>query len=188
MRSLALVTVVAVTCLAAVIHHVTDEASAAATVVPVQQVQSVALDGERGLPLAELRAALETRVGDQLDVARLARDRAALERLLVARGYLAAKVSPAALTFDPRAGASVVFDLARGPMFHVAAVEVTGPRRHLAGFVVLAPGDEAVHARFIRARDALAETLARRDPKATVALTLVPHPDTATVDVLLETR
>src|SRR6185503_18188304 len=92
--------------------------------LPRTEVQSIAIDGGRTLPYAALRAAVSTRIGDQLDSRRLERDRAAIEDELEARGYLAARVSAASVTHGPRGGAYLVFDVEPGPMFHLRTVTV----------------------------------------------------------------
>jgi outer membrane protein assembly factor BamA len=152
-----------------------------------QIVQSIAIDGGRNVPYAAMRARLSTRVGDPLDARRLEQDRSAIEEELAARGYLAAKVAPASVTFGANGGAYVVFDVEAGRMFHLRSVVVTGPGRRDADVVTLATGDEATHDRIVRARQALADTFARRGGKQ-VELTLRSDPAAAAVDVELATR
>jgi outer membrane protein assembly factor BamA len=152
------------------------------------EVQSVAIDGGHGLPLATLRSVLHTQVGRTLDDAALDRDREALETALEERGYLAAHVAPPSVTYDARGGAYIVFDIDRGPMFHLRSVEVTGPGEREVGVVTIAAGDEAVRARVEHARQALLETFARRGHKADVELTQRTDFAAAAVDVVIATR
>lgn len=152
-----------------------------------QEVQSVALEG-RGLPMA-LRTVLATHAGDQLDAGKLDHDRAALEAALVARGYLAARVEPAQVSFDAGGGAFVTFAIARGSEFHVRKVSVTGTTERDAGTVTLAGGEVAMADRIARVRDALAERLAARGGKpGAVAMRVVPDDAAAAVDVELVAR
>jgi hypothetical protein len=152
-----------------------------------QTIQSIAIDGGRNVPYAALRARLSTRVGAPLDAQKLEQDRGAIEDELAARGYLAAKVSPASVTFGAHGGAYVVFDVEAGRMFHLRSIAVTGPGRRDADVVTLAAGDDATRDRIARARQALADTFARRGGKH-VELTLRSDPAAAAVDVELATR
>ena len=152
-----------------------------------QEVQSVALDG-RGLPVAELRATLATHAGDQLDMAKLGVDRAALETALVDRGYLSAKVQPAQVMFDAWGGAFVTFAITEGPLFHVRSVEVVGATERDAGIVTIARGEVVRTDRLARAADAMTERLVSRGKQAAVAVKLAPDEAAAAVDVVLTTR
>jgi len=102
-RSLAVLTAVAIVALWVMFRHPNTAANAEAAVdrpvARLQDVRSVSLDGQR-LPQARLRQVLETQPGQQLDTARLARDRDAMEHELAGLGYLAARVEPAVVTFD----------------------------------------------------------------------------------------
>ena len=180
----------------AILRHVPHgEATASAVVTPVrtQEVQSVAIDtpharrDHRRLPLHELRALLTTRPGELLDEQALAADRRALEQALVSRGYLAARVAPAAVTFAANGGAYVVFDVERGPMYHLRSVTVTGPGEGDAGVVTIAAGDEAVQARIDGARQSLQEVLGTRSARSRVELYVHEDRDAAVVDVELVT-
>jgi hypothetical protein len=171
------------------------EAEAKTVAVPAQQIQSIAIDpttalDSRGLPTIALHAVLESKAGDMLDDAKLARDRDALETELAARGFLSAKVSPAAVTFAPDGGASIVFDVDRGPMYHLRSVTISGPGQRDASVVTIAAGDEAVRERLERARQILADSLARRNRKAApnVVLALRNDAAAAAVDVELVTQ
>jgi len=145
----------------------------------------VAIDG-RELPLAQLRALVGTRIGDELDAQQLEQDRDALAGLLVARGYLGAKVAPASVTYDGD-GVYVVFDVDKGPLYRVRSVTVTGPGQH--ELVTLLPGDDANADRIARARQLLAEALERRTRgKVAVALAVKPDAETASIDVELASR
>lgn len=163
-----------------------DEAPAQISTGGAQVVRSVAIDGGRNLPYAALRSVLATKAGDALDAQRLEHDRAALAAELADRGYLAAKVAPASVTFA-RGGAYVVFDIEPGRMFHLRTITVTGPGRRDADVVTLAAGDEAIRERIARARQSLADTYARRGGKL-VELTVRPDAAAAAVDVELATR
>jgi len=157
-----------------------------------QEVQSVALDGSRGLPVAELRATLATHAGDLLDAQKLEHDRAALETALTNRGYLSAKVAPASVMFDSSGGAFVSFAIERGSLFHIRNVEVVGTSPQNAGVVTIAKGDVVRSDRLERARAALAERLITRTKLTTqkptttdVSVKLQPDEAAAAVDVVL---
>jgi outer membrane protein assembly factor BamA len=152
-----------------------------------QEIESIALDG-RGLETPALRAALATKVGDQLDRARLERDRGALEDVLVSRGYLDAKVQSAQITFDADGGALVTFAIAQGRLFHVRSAQVTGASPRDAGVVTIAAGEPVDADRLSRARDALAERLVARGKRRTVSIQLATDESNAAVDVQLVAR
>lgn len=152
----------------------------------LQEVRSVSLDGHK-LPLARLREVLATRPGDQLDTARLERDRDAMEHQLADLGYLAARVEPAVITFDAGGAAYVTFEVDQGKLFHLRNVEVSGAGKD-AAVVTLAAGDDAIRHRIEHARDALAEALARRGKPASVQLSVRTDLAAAAVDVALATR
>jgi len=130
---------------------------------------------------------VSTKVGDRVDEAQLERDRAAIQAELEGRGYLAARVAPASVTYGARGGAYIVFDIERGPMFHLRSVSVTGPGQRDAAVVRLAAGDEAIPGRLSLARQALADSYARRGGKQ-VELLLTKDAATAELDVELATR
>jgi hypothetical protein len=188
MRALVLLTVLVAAGAAVGIRQLPEEAQAAPLpAVDRWRVQGVAIDGGRKLPQAALRAVISTKAGDRLDERQLERDRAAIE----ARGHLSAKVSPASVTHGPRGGAYVVFDVEPGPMYHLRSVTVTGPGQRDADVVRLAAGDEASHDRIARARQALADTLARRGGKQVgkqVELVVTTDEAAAALDVELATR
>lgn len=150
------------------------------------QVRSIALDG-RSLMSMRLREQLSTRPGDQLDRARLDRDRQAMEQALAALGYLAARISPAVVTLDPAGAAYVTFEVEHGPMFHLRNVKVRGAVAG-AAVVTLAAGDDAVRDRIERARRSIAEGLARRGRSAVVDLSVRTDVAAAAVDVELTAR
>lgn len=160
------------------------EAHASPHVVRSQEIESVALDA-RDLPVTTLREVLESRAGDQLDTGKLEHDRAALTDALAARGYLAAKVGAAQVSFDEHGGAYVTFAIEQGPEFHVRKVEVTGASAKDAGVVTLQTGEVASPTRFAQAREALAERLAARGKQATVTVQLTTDEAAAAVDVVL---
>lgn len=156
----------------------------AAAVERYTEVKAVAIDGGRGLPLAELHAAIGTEVGSWIDVQQLAADRAAITRELAARGYLAAKVSEAVVT-HANGGAYIVFDVERGPLFHLRSVTVTGTTDTM---VTIASGDPAVDERLQQARTSLETSLAREGRAAKVELITSHDVAAAAVDVELVTR
>jgi len=168
-------------------------AEAALKQVRTQEVQSISIDtpksprDERRLPISELRTLLSTKAGDLLDQQKLEADRRALEATLVARGFLAAKVSPASVTFANNGGAYVVFDVERGPMYRLRSITVTGPGEADADVVTLSAGDDAIRSRIERARQSLAEVLVHRASKSQVEVHVHEDPATATVDVELAT-
>jgi outer membrane protein assembly factor BamA len=170
-----------------------EAVAAAPRTIPAQQIQSVsidAVDGTSGLPMLALRGRLGTHVGAMLDAGTLERDRVGLERELADRGYLAARVAPAHVDFAAQGGAYVVFDIERGPMFHLRKVTVTGPGSREVGVVTLSPGDEVVVERIAHARQALVDTLARRGGVAPVTVELAQQLDiaAAAVDLTLVTK
>ena len=86
MRSIALLAALVIVAAWAMFRHLPNtsanaEAAVNRPVARLQEVRSIALDG-RHLPQARLRDVLETRPGEQLDCARLERDRGAMERAL----------------------------------------------------------------------------------------------------------
>lgn len=164
------------------------EAAVDRPVPRLQQIRSVSLDGEgRRVLSSRLRDVLETRPGQQLDTARLARDRDAMEHELAGLGYLAARVEPAVITFDGAGAAYITFEIDQGKLFHLREVAVTGPGKD-AAVVTLARGDDAVRARIDQARKTLAAGLARRGKPGAVELSVRTDLATAAVDVTLATR
>lgn len=188
MRALLLLGVLTVAGLGLAIRHLPEEARAAgAPAGDRQRVQAIEVDGGRKLPRAALRAAVTTKVGDQVDTRQLERDRAAIEAELEARGHLAAKVSPASVTYGPHGGAYIVFDVEPGPLYRLRSVTVTGPGQRDADVVRLAVGDEARRDRLVRARQALADTFSRRGGKQ-VELLVSTDAEAAVLDVELATK
>ncbi|HEU4730497.1 MAG TPA: POTRA domain-containing protein [Kofleriaceae bacterium] len=191
MRSVALLAALMIVAAWAMFRHLPNtsanaEAAVNRPVARLQEVRSIALDG-RHLPQARLRDVLETRPGEQLDSARLERDRGAMERALADLGYLAARVDPAVITFDAAGAAYVTFEIDQGKLFHLRSVEITGPGKD-AAIVTLVPGDDAIRARIERARQALADGLARRGKPTAVELSVHTDLAAAAVDVTLATR
>jgi outer membrane protein assembly factor BamA len=139
-----------------------------------QEISSVSLDG-RGLPMASLRELLTTHAGETIDTAKLAHDRDALQAALEARGYLAAKVHPAKVTYDD--GAFVTFAIEQGPLFRVRDVTVSGATEKDAGVVTIGPGEIATADRIRIARESVAERLSVRGKRAEVRASV--HLDTA---------
>ena len=152
----------------------------------MKEVRSIALEGYK-LPKARLREVLATHTGDLLDRARLERDRDAMERELADTGYLAARVSPAVVTFDAHGAAYISFEIDTGKLFHLRNVEVTGAGKD-AAVVTITTGDDAVRDRIEHAREVLAEGLARRGKTASVELSVRTDIAAAAVDVVLATK
>jgi outer membrane protein assembly factor BamA len=185
MRSLLLAAGLAAAAAWGLVRHLPEgEARAEPQIVRSQELESVALDAH-DLPVTSLREVLASRAGDPLDRAKLEHDRAALQNALAARGYFAAKVGAADVSFDEHGGAYVTFAIDQGPEFHVRTVEVTGATAKDAGVVTLTAGEVASPARFAQAREALAERLAARGKPATVTVEVTTDEAAAAVDVVL---
>lgn len=162
MRSLVLLGLVAAATVYGVVKTLPErEAGADPRPGRPQEVQSVALDG-RGLPIAALRAVMTTHAGELVETGKLDADRTALEHVLVTRGYLDAKVSPAHVSYDSFGAAYVTFDIEQGPLFHVRSITVTGAADKDTGVVTLAKGEAVDGDRIERARAALSDRLAAR--------------------------
>src|SRR5688572_24215895 len=92
-------------------HGTANAAAVVDTAARTQEIQSVSIDTprarreDRRLPLLELRSLLTTKPGELLDAQKLEADRRALEGALTSRGYLAARVSPASISFGANGGA-----------------------------------------------------------------------------------
>lgn len=184
---MAIVTAVVILAIYALVRQPAADAETAPRAIPrLQEVRSISFDGHM-LPLARLRETLATHAGDQLDTAQLARDRAAMEGALADLGYLAARVAPAAVTFDTAGAAYITFEVDTGQPFHLRNVEVVGPGKD-AAVVTLAPGDLAIQGRIDQARHSLAEGLARRGKPANVELSVHTDLAAAAVDVTLATQ
>ena len=188
MRSIAVLTVVAIACAFAVVHNLPDgDAYADPLVVKTKDVHSISIDGGRGLPMAALRDAMETTVGAVVDTETLERDRHALARALADRGYLAATVAPPIVTFGKSGGALVVFDIDRGPLYHVRTISLDGQGWE-AGVLPIGSGDEASVERLERVRQAVQATLARHGTVLRVRLAVeIDHAD-AMIDVRYSTH
>lgn len=165
-----------------------SQAVAGPSISHTGQVQSVSLDGGRGLPLAALRDVLATHRGDQLDANRLVQDRSALEAELSARGYLAARVEPAIVTFAPAGGAYITFQISAGQVFKLRDVSVRGASPKEASVVTLTSGDDALANRIERARQTLADNLGHRGKAASVTVALHTDEAASAVDVELISR
>lgn len=153
-----------------------------------QEVRGIAFDG-RSLPTQELRALLSTHVGERIDMAKLAHDRAALEDALVARGFYAAHVADAQVVFDADGAAFVTFPIMQGPQFRVRSVTVTGATDADAGIVTLSEGEVIQAERLDQVRTVLAERLASRAGRpADVIATVRPDLSAGVVDVTLAAR
>lgn len=150
-----------------------------------RQIQSVSFDGGRGLPLASLRDCLSTHPGEQLDAGKLVQDRAMLEQDLESKGYLAARVEPAIVTFSPAGGAYITYPISAGPVFKLRSVTVKGAPIKDASVVTLMAGDDAIASRIERARATLADALGRRGKPATVTVAMTSDVAAGAVDVVL---
>ena len=191
MRSLAIFVAVVIMAAWVTLRHLPNisanaEAAVGLPIARLQEVRSIALDGHQLLS-SRLRDVLETQPGQQLDSARLERDRAAMERQLAGLGYLAARVESAVVTFDTAGAAYITFEIDQGKLFHLRNVSVTGPGKD-AAVVTIAAGDDAVRTRIDHARQALADGLARRGKPAGVELSVHTDLAAAAVDVILATR
>jgi outer membrane protein assembly factor BamA len=169
-----------------VIRHLPESEAQAEvqTVARSQEIQSVSLDG-RNLPLAALRDVLTTKAGSLIDLDALARDRSVLEETLVARGYLAAHVADARVTFGVGGASFVTFAIEQGPMFHIRDVRVSGASNLDAGVVTLGAGEPADASRMTLARQALEARLKVRSKHSSVVTKLAPDLRAAVVDVEL---
>jgi outer membrane protein assembly factor BamA len=163
-----------------------SEAQAEAiTVARPQEIRSISFDG-RGLPLAALREVLTTKPGTLINLAALARDRVLLEEMLVARGYLAAHVADAHVTFGSGGATFVTFAIEQGPMFTIRNVTITGASTNDAGVVTLGTGEPADASRLTLARQALQARLAVRSAHSFVVTKLSPDLAAGVVDVELD--
>lgn len=187
MRSIVVLTVVAIVCAFAVVHNLPEgDAYAAPAVVKTKEVHSISIDG-LGLPMAALRDAMETEVGAVVDTETLERDRLALARALTDRGYLAAKVAPPVVTFGTSGGALVVFDIDRGPLYHVRTISLDG-QGWSTGVMPIVSGDAASVERLERVRQAVQATLGRHGTQLRVELAIEPDHADAMIDVRYSTR
>jgi outer membrane protein assembly factor BamA len=158
------------------IRHLPETAQAEVVRVARRgEVQGVAFDG-RSLPMAILRGAVTTKVGDVADAVKLVRDRDALIAALVAHGYLAARVSDARVVNTDGGAAFVTFAIDQGPLFRVRSVTVSGASARDAGVVGLVAGEVALADRIAAATEAVADRLTARGQRSTVAASLATDP------------
>lgn len=148
-------------------------------------VASITLDGQN-LPLAALRGVLVSRPGAQLDQRALGKDRVALSEALVARGFLAAAVKPAVITWADDA-AYLSYDVLQGPMFRVGKIIVTGATDKDA-VITLSAGDDAIASRLESARQTLADNLERHGKPHDVKLSTSVDRTSGVVEITLATR
>lgn len=176
-------------CVGAGIQQLPAGAETPITIARTQQVHSIAIDssGLPGLPVSELRGALETAIGAAVDPDTLARDREALRNVLLARGYLAARVGSPSVTFGPSGGAYVVFPVERGPLYRVRTVTFVGRGWDRAGVMTVGSGDEISAARVETARRNAERTLDRRGERLRVIATVREDAALHLVDVRFET-
>jgi hypothetical protein len=172
-----------------IFHLESGEADAAETLHAVrpQEIASISLEG-RGVPSNALRELLASRPGDLLDDDKLAHDRQALRDGLVERGYRAASVGAAKITYDARGAAYVTFALVPGPLYRVRTVEVRGVSARDAGVVTIATNDAVETDRLSRAREAMGDRLVARGKHVAVTLELLTDDAAAAVDVRLAAR
>jgi outer membrane protein assembly factor BamA len=183
-RSFVLLTALAIAAGWIGIRHLPTRAEAdVVRPAPSREVQSIAFNG-RSLPVATLREALGTKIGDVVDDDKLARDRDALLAALAARGYLAAQVGPARVV-QTDAGAFITFAVEQGAQFRLRSVRVAGATELEAGVVTLAAGDIVDGHRIDRAREALADRLAARGKRRDVMVHLSTDAASALVDIEL---
>lgn len=171
------------------ISHLPDEAAAepvAANVRP-QEILSVSIDG-RGLPMAALRDVLETQAGTLIDLSTVQRDRAALTKVLVDRGYLAARVDPPRVMFGAGGAVYVTFPVAQGPMFRIRSIRVAGASANEAGVVTLAGGEVADADRIALTRRAVEARLKVRGKQDAVEASLALDSAAGLVDIQLTAR
>jgi outer membrane protein assembly factor BamA len=147
-------------------------------------IQSVAIDG-RGLPMSSLRELLSTHTGEQVDGAKLAHDREALEQELVDRGYYAAHVNDAQVSYNAGGGAFVTFRIEQGPQFRVRSVIVTGATAKDAGVLALEAGEIASADRIAMARATLSDRLESRGKRVSVTTNVREDDAAAVVDIEL---
>lgn len=160
MKSVLLLTALAIAGGWAVVRHLPSEPEAAAAITDhPQQIAGVSIDGldaGRTLPVSALRAVLDTKAGDAIDPAKLDHDRAAMRAVLESRGYLAAKIDAPSVTFsDGRA--FVVFSVSMGQVFHFRNVTTAGINPRDTGLITIGSWDVANPERIERVRQALAD-------------------------------
>lgn len=172
------------------IRHLPADAQAEPVVLNVrpQEIRSVALDGDRGLPMAALRDVLETKAGGLIDLAAVKRDRAALATVLIERGHLAAVVGEPRVTFGAGGVVYVTFPIKQGPIFHLRNVTVDGASATEAGIVTFAGGDVADADRIARARKAVEERLRVRGKQSVVEASLALDTAAGVADLTLTAR
>jgi len=153
-----------------------------------QEIRSVSLDGDRGLPMAALRDVLETKAGGLIDLAAIKRDRAALQAVLIERGYLAATVGDARVTFGAGGVVYVTFPIQQGPVFRLRNITVEGASATEAGIVTFAGGDVADAERIARARKAVEERLRVRGKQHVVEASLSLDAAAGVADLTLSAR
>lgn len=172
------------------IRHLPADAQAEPVTLDLhpQQIRSVALDGDRGLPTAALRDVLETKAGGLIDLGAVKRDRLALTNVLVERGYLAAVVGDARVTFGAGGVVYVTFPITQGPVFRLRNVTVAGASAAEAGVVTFAGGDVADAGRIARARKAVEERLRVRGKQNAVEASLSLDAAAGVADLTLSAR
>jgi hypothetical protein len=90
--------------------------------------------------------------------------------------------------FDSYGAAYVTFAIAKGALFRIAAVTITGASERDAGVLTLGKGAPATTGQIELERAALAERLTARGKHVTVEAMLSTDPAAHTVDVELRAR
>lgn len=172
-----------------VLQHLPDEAQAepVARDVRPQEVLSVSLDG-RELPVAALREVLETQPGTLIDLAAVQRDRVALTKVMVDRGYLAARVETPRVTFGAGGVVYVTFSITQGALFRIRNIAVAGASAHEAGILTLASGEVADADRIALTRRAVEARLKVRGKQHAVDAALALDTAAGLVDIQLTAR
>jgi outer membrane protein assembly factor BamA len=171
-----------------VVEWMPSQAAAAASITSPpadhpQQIRSVRLEGER-LPTTLLGAKLSTKIGDTLDLARLATDRQVLRDAMLARGCWAADVSAPDIVFGDDGGAHVSFRIVPGPVFRVRAVTIAAADAALRTELTLAEGDDVSPDRLARNAELLTSYLRRHgNADARVTVETATDRDARAVDV-----
>jgi outer membrane protein assembly factor BamA len=174
-----------------VVEWMPGEAAAAATMVSrpadhPQQIRSLRLEGDR-LPITLLGAKLSTKIGDTLDIARLASDRQVLREAMLGRGCWAAEISAPEIAFGDDGGAHVSFRIVPGPVFRVRGVAIAADAATAAALrteLTLAEGDDVSPDRLARNAELLTSYLQRHgDAAAQVTVETATDRDARAVDV-----
>ncbi len=99
--------------------------------VPLRDVKRVVFRGDLGLPDVMLRAAVVDRFGPTPPVGRADDIASALQAFLQDRGFLGAKVTPAAVGDVPSESGDLAFVMSAGPMARIESLALKGPEPSL---------------------------------------------------------